>query len=209
MQDKTPNLANKKSHHHSIYYHNLILAIYEPLLDLKTTQNQEDSLRQIISDASKCLQTLVRLYYLRHGFDAMDLFIVIPLVLAGFKCIDAINDDTPSPKLQDLRSTLVLVAKGLYSQRRNHYLAEALYRVVRGRMRPQEVALLKETVDLGEDDAEGAAGRQAMAQAVRSHWPVSIVGKGEDVDSYLLTNLVDNYAHLNIEDSPGPPQGAQ
>lgn len=192
-----------------MYYHNLILAIYEPLLDMKTTQTQEDSLRQIVSDASKCLQTLVRLYYLRHGFDAMDLFIVIPLVLAGFKCIDAINDDTPSPKLQDLRSTLVLVAKGLYSQRRNHYLAEALYRVVRGRMRPQEVALLKETVDLGEDDAEGAAGRQAMAQAVRSHWPVSIVGKGEDVDSYLLTNLVDNYAHLNIEDSPGPPQGAQ
>lgn len=192
-----------------MYYHNLILAIYEPLLDMKTTQTQENSLRQIVSDASKCLQTLVRLYYLRHGFDAMDLFIVIPLVLAGFKCIDAITDDTPTPKLQDLRSTLVLVAKGLYSQRRNHYLAEALYRVVRGRMRPQEVALLKETVDLGEDDAEGAAGRQAMAQAVRSHWPVSIVGKGEDVDSYLLTNLVDNYAHLNIEDSPQPPQGTE
>lgn len=192
-----------------MYYHNLILAIYEPLLDLKTTQNQEDSLRQIISDASKCLQTLVRLYYLRHGFDAMDLFIVIPLVLAGFKCIDAINDDTPEPRLQDLRSTLVLVAKGLYSQRRNHYLAEALYRVVRGRMRAQEVALLKETTDIGDDDDDRAAGRQAMAQAVRSHWPVSIVGKGEDVDSYLLNNLVDNYAHLNIEDSPQPPQGAQ
>ncbi|KAI7778629.1 C6 transcription factor [Diaporthe eres] len=72
-----------------MYYHNLILSIYEPSVDSKTNQNQQDSLQHIISDSSKCLQTLVRLYYLRHGFEAMDLFIVIPLVIAGFKCIDA------------------------------------------------------------------------------------------------------------------------
>lgn len=190
-----------------MYYHNLILAIYEPLLDSRTIQDQDESLRRIVDHSSKCLQTLVRLYYLRHGFDAMDLFIVIPLVMAGFKCIDAITDQTPEAKLQDLRSTLVLVVKGLYEQRRNHYLAEALYRVVRGRMRPQEVALLKETVDLGEDD-DRAAGRQAMVQTVRSHWPVSIVRKDEDVDAYLLTNLVDNYAHLNTEDTPEMSQGS-
>ncbi|KAJ0108572.1 hypothetical protein J7T55_015006 [Diaporthe amygdali] len=182
-----------------MYYHNLILAIYEPLLDLKTDQNQEDSLRQIVSDASKCLLTLVRLYYLRHGYDAMDSFLVVPLVLAGFKCIDAINDQTPEPKLKDLRSTLILIAKGLYSQRHNYYLAEAVYRVVRGRMRPQEVTLLHETMNI--DDGK-TAGRQAMMQTVRSHWPVSIVGKDEDVDSYVLTNLVNNYAHLNIEEMP-------
>lgn len=191
-----------------MYYHNLILAIYEPLLDLKATQNQGESQRQIVSDSTKCLQTLVRLYYLRHGFDAMDLFIVIPLVLAGFKCIDAISDQTPQPELEDLRSTLVLVAKGLYSQRRNHYLAEALYRVVRGRMRPQEVALLKETVDPGDDDDGKTAGRQAMVQTVRSHWPVSIVRKDEDVEEYVLKNLVDNYAHLNVEDAPETSPGS-
>lgn len=191
-----------------MYYHNLILTIYEPLLDLQATQNQQDSLRQIVNDSSKCLQTLVRLYYLRHGFDAMDLFIVIPLVLAGFKCIDAISDQTPQPELEDLRSTLVLVAKGLYSQRRNHYLAEALYRVVRGRMRPQEVTLLRDTVDLDDDDDEKTAGRQAMVQTVRSHWPVSIVRRDEDVEEYVLKNLVDNYAHLNIEDAPERSQGS-
>lgn len=75
-------------------------------------------------------------------------------------------------------------------------------------MRPQEVALLKETVDLEEND-DKTAGRQAMVQTVRSHRPVSIVRKDKEVDSYLLTNLVDNYAHLNIEDSSGTPQGSQ
>lgn len=186
----------EESYDNSMYYYNLILAIYEPLLDVRTNDDQDSSPRKITNDASKFLQTLFRLYYLRNGFDEMDLFIVIPLVLTGFKCIDAIDEHTTESRLEDLRSTLILVTKGLYNQRRNHYLAEALYRVIRGRMRAQEVALLKETVDLGKED-DKASMRQAMAQTVRSSWPVSIVGKDEDVDSYFLANLVDNYAHLN------------
>ncbi|KAK2596784.1 hypothetical protein QQS21_006112 [Conoideocrella luteorostrata] len=78
-------------------------------------------------------------------FDAMDLFIVIPLVLAGSQCIEAINEQTPASQLETLRSTLILVTKGLSSQRRNHYLRKALFRVIRGRMRQQEAALLRET----------------------------------------------------------------
>lgn len=192
-----------------MYYHNLILSIYEPLINVKTNHNQQDAVQHIVNNSSKYLQTLVRLYYLRHGFDAMDLFIAVPLMLIGFKCIDAINGQAPESNLEDLRSTLVLVAKGLYSQRRNHYLAEALYRVVRGRMRPQEVSLLKDTVNLDDGDNEKAAGRQAMAQTVRSHWPVSNVRKDEDVEEYVLNNLVDNYAHLNIEDTPETSQSSQ
>ena len=149
-----------------------------------------------MADANKHLQTLVRLYYLRHGFEAMDLFIVIPLMLTGFKCIDAIDEHTPVPKLEALRSTLMLVTKGLGSQRRNHYLAEALFRVIRGRMRPQEAALLREAIDV---EAEEANEKQVMKQAVRSHWPVSLVRKKEDLDAHILKNLVDNYASLNVE----------
>ncbi|KAI9705941.1 MAG: hypothetical protein M1836_005347 [Candelina mexicana] len=153
-----------------IYYYHLILTIYEPLLDMETIQ--ESSSQQIVADARKNLQTLIRLYYLRHGFDAMDLFIVIPLMLA---------------------------AKGLCSQRQNHFLAQALYQVIRGRMRPQEVALLKDAVNLDEDEPNE---KRVMLQAVRSHWPVSVVKKMDDLDSHLLTNLVENYAHLNMEEKP-------
>src|ERR1700760_3508757 len=105
-----------------MYYHHLILTIFEPLLDTKT--NQEPSPQQIVADSKRCLQTLIRLYYLRHGYEAMDLFIVIPLMLAASDCLDAINERTPAYKLESLRSTLLLVGKGLYHQRKNHYLAE-------------------------------------------------------------------------------------
>ncbi|TDZ22302.1 Nitrogen assimilation transcription factor nirA [Colletotrichum orbiculare MAFF 240422] len=139
--------------------------------------------------------TLVRLYYLRHGFEAMDLFVVGPLMLTGYDCIDALGEETSEDKVETLRSTLILVAKGLQNQRRNHYLAEALYRVVRGRMRPQEVAILRSTMNY--DEAREEADHTKM-QAVRSHWPVSIVKKQEEVDSHILNNLVESYGSLHV-----------
>lgn len=178
-----------------MYYHHLILTIFRPLLDTET--DQEPSPQCIVDEAMKYLLTLVRLYYLRHGFEAMDLFIVIPLVLAAYDCIEAINEQTSTAQLETLRSTLILVAKGLYSQRKNHYLAEALFRVIRGRMRPAELSLFKGVVNMDEAEPDD---QPSMAQAVRSHWPVTVVKDKKDIDSYVLVNLVENYAHLNVDE---------
>jgi hypothetical protein len=175
--------------------------MYEPLLGTPT--DQEPSPQQIVADARRNLQTLIRLYYLRHGFDAMNLFIVIPLMLTAYHCVDAIDDETPANELESLRATLILVAQGLYSQRQNHYLAEALYRVIRGRMRPREVALLKSTMDLDEHESDE---HREMAQAVRSSWPVSVVKKEDELNSYILTNLVENYATLNVGEGSSATQ---
>ncbi|TDZ32162.1 Nitrogen assimilation transcription factor nirA [Colletotrichum spinosum] len=176
-----------------IYYYHLILMMFEPLLAADTTNDAV--LQKTVADAKRYLQTLVRLYYLRHGFEAMDLFVVIPLMLTGYDCIDALGEEASEDKVETLRSTLLLVAKGLQNQRRNHYLAEALYRVIRGRMRPQEVAILRSTMNYDEarEDAD-----HAKMQAVRSHWPVSIVKKQEEVDSHILTNLVESYGSLHV-----------
>ncbi|KAK1247711.1 hypothetical protein MKX07_000599 [Trichoderma sp. CBMAI-0711] len=178
------------------YYHFLIITIFEPLLDTETAR--EPSPKEIVAESKRQTQTLIRLYYLRHGYDAMDLFLVVPLMLAASDCLEAIDRGTTGRDLEVLRSTLILVAKGLYNQRRNHYLAEALFRVIRGRMRPSEVALLKDTMSLDEREWDE---RRDMVQAVRSQWPVSVVKKKEDLDSHLLTNLVENYGHLNVEDT--------
>ena len=126
----------------------------------------------------------------------MDAFIVIPLMLTGYDCIDAINEQTPFNKLEALRATLILIVQGLYNQRHNHYLARVLYRVTRGRMRLQEVALLDNSMQLDMDEPNE---KQAMVQPVRSSWPVSVVKKTDDIESYILTNLVANYAQDNIK----------
>lgn len=171
--------------------------MFEPLLQKEPSQ--ELYILQVTADAKKYLQTLVRLYYIRHGYDAMDLFIVIPLMLIASECVEMVTDHMSPAQLELLRSTLILAATGLYSQRRNHYLAEALFRVIWGRMRPREIALLKDSMRMDEREWNE---RQGMAQVVRSHWPVSVVKKKEDLKSHILANLVENYAHLNLgEDS--------
>ncbi|KAI0157229.1 putative C6 transcription factor [Xylariaceae sp. FL1272] len=182
-----------------IYYYNQLLAIYVPLLNQQLSIDEDDigpTAKQIIQVANNHIQTLIRLYYLRHGYDHMDLFIVIPLAYTGFECLDAIGDKTSSADLENLWSTLILVANGLYNQQRNHYLAEPLFRVIKGRMRPQEANLVKSTLEI-EDETDD---QKDLKQAVRSHWPVSVVKKEEDIDAHILSNLVGNYAYLNVED---------
>lgn len=68
--------------------------------------------------------------------------------------------------LEDTLSMLMLAATGLHSQRRNHYLAEALSRVTRGRMKPRDISLLRTTMDYDEVIADE---KEALAQKVKSH----------------------------------------
>lgn len=180
-----------------MYYYHLILTLFKPLLDNPT--DKVPSPHQIVADATRFLQTLIRVYYLRHGYEAMDVFIVIPLMLSASDCVDALDattTQTPPEELELLRSTLILVAMGLYTQRKNHYLANVLFHVIRGRMRPADVALFRSA---GNIDANVLDEKPDMAVAVRSHWPVSVVKK-EEKDRILLKNLIDSCAQLNVKD---------
>ena len=184
-----------------MYYHHLVRTIYEPLLE-----KADGVASRVVVEARKRLETLLRLYYIRHGFEAMHLYIVIPLMLAGSNAIESIDDirngrslsDAATPSnLETLRATLILVLKGLSDQRRNHYLAEALFRVTRGRTHPADLSLLAGSLTSAEELVDDPG---EMAQAVRSHWPVSIVKRKEDMDSHDLGNLVNEYAHLNTRE---------
>ncbi|KAG6002751.1 hypothetical protein E4U54_000808 [Claviceps lovelessii] len=180
------------------YYHHLILTMYEPLLH-QDTGKEASQPRQIVQEARKYLQTIIRLYYLRHGFSAMDLFIVYPLMLVASECVEMMQETTSLDKLEELRATLILTVKGLYEQRRNHYLARALFRVIRGRMRESDVALLKEALRVDDDEIDAQCD---LVQAVRSHLPVSLKKK-ENMDAHILKNLVEKYVGLAIEGGGG------
>ncbi|KAF5231123.1 hypothetical protein FAUST_9429 [Fusarium austroamericanum] len=177
-----------------IYYHHLLLTIYEPLLDVANTRESLPHL--MVVNAKKNMLTLVRLYFLRHGFEAMDLFIVIPLVMIGFESANLINDETPADEIESLRATLILVAQGLYHQRRNHYLAQVLFRVIRGKMRKQEVGLLESSMALRLGDVDRDS---ELAVAVRSQWPVTTVKKQDEIESRVLSNIVEGLGDMSVE----------
>jgi hypothetical protein len=183
----------------SIYFQHLTLAIFEPLLndELDEQADHQPDPKTVVAEATRNLQTLMRLYQIRHSFEAMDLFLVVPLTYLGFKSLEAIGDQ-PSPRdLDVLRSTLILAVHGLYLQKRNYYLAEGVSQVFRSKMRPEEVALTKEALMLndGVDDDE----TKFLKQAIRSYWPVSIVKRKEDLNAHMLANLV---SALEIKEQP-------
>ena len=180
----------------SLHYQNLILSLYKPFLSNFT--DQTPSPNELVDGATKHLDTLIRLYYLRHGFGAMDAFLIQPLTLVAFMCMKAIDKHLALSELEATRSTLFLTVKGIHDQGRNHYLAEILLRVIRRQMRPEDAVLLKGCIAELRDKRD-----DRQVQAVHSLWPVSVLSKSDDVESHTLTNLVEQYARLNIGDEVG------
>jgi len=179
----------------SIHYHSLVTSLFEPFASVEA--QDAPLVIERLSGARKYLETLIRIYYLRHGFDETDVFICAPMTLIGFMCIKSISLGIPDAELEATRATLFLVARGLRSQGRSYYLAETLAQVVRGAMCPEEAALMRRLDSPEDNELEG---KQTQMQAVHSVWPVSIASKSEDLEANRLTKLVEWFASSNLEE---------
>ncbi|KAJ4124477.1 hypothetical protein NW754_000172 [Fusarium falciforme] len=125
----------------SFYHQNLITTLYERFVSQPVSRSP--SPQEIVSLATKHLLTLIRIYYLRHGFNETVLFICQPLALVAFMCLDAIDNQTPNFDREATHSTLFLAAKRLRDQARSQYVAESLFQVIKGRMRSEELNLMR------------------------------------------------------------------
>ncbi|WAO93270.1 Zn(2)-C6 fungal-type domain-containing protein [Fusarium falciforme] len=180
------------------YHQNPIMTLYERFVSQPVSQSP--SPQEIMSLATKHLLTLIRIYYLLHGFNETVLFICQPLALVAFMCLDAIDNQTPDFDLEATRSTLFLAAKGLRDQARSHYVAESLFQVVKGRMRSEELNLMRSIASI--EDVHDTGTRGPM-QAVHSVWPVDIMSKSDDIEANSLSSLVEQFAMA----SPDTQQG--
>ncbi|KAK4180196.1 hypothetical protein QBC36DRAFT_384517 [Triangularia setosa] len=123
-------------------------------------------------------ETLLRLYYLRHGFEALDTFIMMSLMTMAFITTKELEDirfsvqpysEERKAHINSLRATLVLCAKGLYDQGKSYYLSQTIFRLVRGGMHVNEKELLREYAALPEEeDSKDARMREELAQRL---WP--------------------------------------
>lgn len=205
MSNTIQNLTNVSS----MYYHHLMITIFEPFLGPEKRQRpRPDAVRMfenmlvnqthqrpppdvIIYEANRLFATLFRLYYIRHGHQNMDIHITISLIFAGTSCLDALHLGPQEYEIESLRSTLILCATGLYHQRRNNYLAHALYSALRARMRSEEVRLLKQVTDL-KDDEEALS----LRQVIRSKWIGTVV---KSIDSVGNSVRDDHEQHNDRE----------
>jgi hypothetical protein len=92
------------------------------------------------------MQTLIRLYYVRHGFQAINVLFVSPLAKLALISLGRIHDNLPPTELKDVRSSLFLANSGLHDQGNNYYAAKTLYHVIKRQLRPEEASNLPRIV---------------------------------------------------------------
>jgi hypothetical protein len=176
-----------------MHYYNLIIFLLETLIQATAQAVYDVSVQRALNEAKVRLETILRLYYLRHGYESYDIFLVSLLSFFGFMQIKALKSADPE-ELESRRSTVALVAKGLHDQSRNFYLAEIVFRIMKRNLGVESQFLLKD-VDIGDEDEEAEI---RMAEQVHSSWPIDIQAIDENADSKRLENLIKQTRKLQV-----------
>ncbi|KAM3464249.1 hypothetical protein NHJ6243_002556 [Beauveria neobassiana] len=172
-----------------MHYLSALIFILDPLSSSadESSQDQTLSAATVLALAKIKLETLVRLYYVHHGFDSHDVFMMQFLMFLGFMHIRSIAT-SPAGELNDAyRSTIYLVAKGLRTQGQNYYLAEVIYRMMRDAMSSSDQKFLGTILDVSVDDD---VRKSLISRHTRSALPIDIFSINEDPEKQRLSNLI-------------------
>ncbi|KAI9163566.1 nitrate assimilation regulatory protein nira [Paramyrothecium foliicola] len=174
---------------------------------------------QLASDYSKiCLETLVRLYYLRHGFNGSDALLTNFLILIAFQSITKLKTGIPPPlssssssdasmpgmtaspftalDLSDARAALILAEKGLEEQGRCYFFSQTVFHVVLNSMSPEDAQLVQHYANV---PSEGPDERRMRAEHVHSDFPIEIVTVTDGATSQSLNKLTKKYAEMTLK----------
>ncbi|KAM3497025.1 hypothetical protein MY10362_009606 [Beauveria mimosiformis] len=172
-----------------MHYLSALIYILDPLSSSadESSQDQTLSAATVLALAKIKLETLVRLYYVHHGFDSPDYFMVQFLMFLGFMHIRSLATASTDELSDAYRSTIYLVAKGLRAQGQNYYVAEVLYRMMRGAMSSSDQRYLGTILNVSVDDD---VRKSLISQHTRSAYPIDIFSINEDPEKQRLSNLI-------------------
>ncbi|KAH6629274.1 hypothetical protein C7974DRAFT_184026 [Boeremia exigua] len=105
--------------------------------------------RAILAETKRHFETIIRIFYLRHGFEAMNMNNCHFLSLFAFVVHAAIQSRTSDSQLQSFQSSVVLAATGLRNQCHSTYVARMVFHAVRGAMGPELASLIDKYTEQG------------------------------------------------------------
>lgn len=174
----------------SLLYHNALINLSDLLASPETVL--ADTWRvnplELLTDSKISFETIMRLYYLRHGFENSDLFIGHALnVLANMAMAQTKSaSSSNAQELDDARSTLLLAAKGLNDQGKNHYILYVLFRVLVQEMDARDVSIMKTFLSLREDGGADQLG----TKYVNTLYPANTVRLVDNPECQRLCNRI-------------------
>ncbi|KAM0545829.1 hypothetical protein ACHAPJ_011156 [Fusarium lateritium] len=147
-----------------VQYQQLVMAFMQVLIN----SNYDDditirnlfggkSLASVLDEAQIMLETVMRLYYIRHDFELYDPWISFALTVIGNMTITnlAKQSSSSSHTLAGYRSTLILSAQGLNKQSLNYHVGTLLSIQLQKAMDPGDSQLVQthiSAVRIDEDD---------------------------------------------------------
>lgn len=195
-----------------MHFYNLMINLFEPLavVDPATTESSlPDSTalgsltpREIVSSSKFCMESLIRLYYLRHGFEHWDAVMVSYLLFVAFNAVKDLATAPPA-RYNAILSTVVLCAKGMRDQSQNYYIAEAILTLLRDSMDPEKVDVIREFAKIDNEDER----KNLVAQQVQSVYPINIVSISDDPEKQRLDTLVKAYTGFSLDDNTASESG--
>lgn len=165
----------------------------------------------IITHAEVRLETLLRLYYLRHSFESYDPLLMHWLMFLGDTTLQKIDKSgivappaiaalSPPVSLESLRSTLILCAKGLYDQGHNYHIAVLVYRLLRDRMKVNDLDLMRTHLFSAQGPADDEM--PLMMQYIQAQWVAPIMTRdtgGTNPSKNTLDYLLREYEKLSLD----------
>ena len=189
-----------------MHYHNFMINILDepmttelehPAHIANAIKNVGQHPREYLTAVKYRFETLLRLYYLRHSFEALDVFMIYFLNLLSYMARKDLQSNIDSSHVDDIRATLILAVKGLRDQSSHHYLGQVVSHIVRQGMRPEDVELF-----------ERSTGYQPTREKlppkgwqIQSQWPINLTSVIDDPESQRLEKLIKDYNYLATSDS--------
>ncbi|KAF5692882.1 C6 transcription factor [Fusarium denticulatum] len=179
--------------------------IKPPLTPTGETVDNNTQPCKTVEYALRCLETVLRLYHLRHTFEHGDTYLTYFLSILAYSTTENMNRNSISPDdvktLETLRATLLLAVKGLYDQGQHVYVSSAMCRLIRDRMTKEDMSALRRYTTWKDD-------QPPVPHYVRSTFPVTVVMLEEDWKLETVEILAKKYDQLAFEANEGDSSAA-
>jgi len=184
----------------------LLVTDADPMLELPPNSPQA-----ALAHSKMCFETLMRLYYLRHGSEAANIVFVHYLHILSIMSITTLKilsfHSTSLAAIDDVRATLILAIKCLNDQRQNYYMSEKIYNIIENQLSSKDTELVRKFVHVRKEDSEV---RRLHAKHSQSKIPVDNAKITKHPENKLLSNLIQQLVDMSQEPtSPAEPSDTE
>ncbi|KAF5723187.1 nitrate assimilation regulatory nirA [Fusarium mundagurra] len=153
-----------------IQYWALLMDLFKPFAGWDDpTKVLDQTPSEILADARKNQELVLRIYYLRHGTETYDCWLSMFLLRLGFLALQevAISSDN-----EDSFATLILALTSLDNQGKCYFKAEFTLRTICAQMRSRDLETFKQFATFQDLDVPQAIA--SRISLIKSHWPVNM-----------------------------------